>query len=486
MREDIELKNKITLGILVMSIGLRLSFDLFLKAPMSTMIGMLISGVITCSVGLFLIKKRYVILMMYYMVLACTIVCSTMMITSPNWANLIVFFYIIFIIVLYQNIRPMALQCVASAGCIIYFFNRYNETNLGNVDLEQLVFLVLYVGAGGGIFAIMSYLTNRTYAHIEKISQENQLAKLKAEEIVKGVADTVLLLKEISSKIKRDIDAAGEVSSQIAAASTEVTHKTIEEVSGVSAMKNLIGDGVGKIVEVSEASKKMKDLSLETEQIVSQGTNKVDILFEEMQKVNEKVNKVAGLINALNEENSKIGDIIAIIKGITSKTSLLALNASIEAARAGETGRGFAVVADEVGKLAESSKSSTEEIETILSKIERKTKEVSESVLSEQEFIQVCNQQTDTVKRLFSNVNINTLNVLEQSKAVDIKSFVLKETLEDALKEIQNIDEAVEITATSMEEVAASITELHDNIDGIVTSYASVEDIASKLKNMCN
>jgi methyl-accepting chemotaxis protein len=64
-----------------------------------------------------------------------------------------------------------------------------------------------------------------------------------------------------------------------------------------------------------------------------------------------------------------------MINNIAERTHVLALNASMQAAAAGEAGRGFAVVADEVQRLAESSRSSTSQIGTLVKNIQTETAE---------------------------------------------------------------------------------------------------------------
>ena len=86
------------------------------------------------------------------------------------------------------------------------------------------------------------------------------------------------------------------------------------------------------------------------------------------------------MVSALSESLGRVAAIAGLIDRVAEQTKLLALNATIEAVRAGEEGRGFAVVAGEVKQLATATATSTGEIATTISVLERDADDVSGAI----------------------------------------------------------------------------------------------------------
>jgi len=166
----------------------------------------------------------------------------------------------------------------------------------------------------------------------------------------------------------------------------------------------------------------------------------------ELQDVTEKINNVGQkldnfgfTVKNLSQKSESIKEVVSLIQDISDQTNLLALNAAIEAARAGEAGRGFAVVADEVRKLAEKTRSATEEIAKNVSEMLRHVN----TTLSETEEISVYTQQTREVVERSSN------------------------NFERMVKDFEKTNSQLTTIASAIEELSLTNAEIHGKVNEI-------------------
>ena len=146
--------------------------------------------------------------------------------------------------------------------------------------------------------------------------------------------------------------------------------------------------------------------------------------INQMQSLSANIDGVSQVIASLAAESDNIGSVLDVIRGIAEQTNLLALNAAIEAARAGEQGRGFAVVADEVRTLANRTEQSTNEIQTMIQKLQSGAQEAVAAVKTSQDISNQTVEQTskadeslseiDKLMALISDMNTQIARATEQ------------------------------------------------------------------------
>lgn len=194
---------------------------------------------------------------------------------------------------------------------------------------------------------------------------------------------------------------------------------------------------------------------------------------------------ISELEHAVEESHSvdKVSNLTEDILSIASQTNLLALNASIEAARAGEAGKGFAVVADEIRMLADSSRETANNIQSInemvicaVEKLVASSKSiveyVSESILPDY----------DSFVESGKHYSEDATEINRTMEEYTEKSQLLLDIFTKVLNDINNVSRAVEESAEGVCNTAINMDSLVTSIKVISQEMGENSTVAKQLK----
>ncbi|MGN0342808.1 MAG: methyl-accepting chemotaxis protein [Roseburia sp.] len=287
--------------------------------------------------------------------------------------------------------------------------------------------------------------------------------------------------------VRKEIDESNESAGNVSAVMEEMA-ATMEEISAtlgqlatgsdnvleeVKHMTGQVNDGVTLVMDIKDRAQSMRKNTVESKEsageIIVSIRKELEAAVEESRSVEK--------INELTDE----------ILNITGQTNLLALNASIEAARAGEAGKGFAVVADEIRVLADNSRNTANNIQTISMQVTGAVERLAQNAEGVLHFID------EKVMKDYDDF----VGVVEQYKndAESVNDILtefarntgeINDTIQDMNTGINDIAIAVDESAKGVSNVAESAVSLVESITQIQQETENNRDISSKLSNEVN
>ena len=302
------------------------------------------------------------------------------------------------------------------------------------------------------------------------------------QNIMSKIINNSNVLDGVVGKVAESVNSSSDSANDISAIMEELS-ATMEEVSATTG---------GVSSNTASAEEKVKDMAEQTK-IISQYAQEMKgraVTLEQTANDNKNstsqvINDITGELNTALENSrsvEKVAQLTEDILSISSQTNLLALNASIEAARAGEAGKGFAVVADEIRQLADSSRETANNIQTI-----------------NEQVIEAVNGLVKASERIISYINENILpdyeafvqggrHYSEDAVHIDDSMAEYEKSAEEILSTMIEITDAIEGINKAVEESANGVTDAAVNVDSLVQSMSEVhgkmEENSSVAKNL--
>lgn len=397
-------------------------------------------------------------------------------------------FFFVILTSFFLDYKMVTVASIEIAGSVIAAWIIYGEIHLpirNEYFMVNLLDRAICIALSLPTTVLLTYFVSAFLVKAKKDEMERNnehvrsvLASVKSlSEKLYTAGTTLSQISENESASAQELSATSEMLLEGSNLLGTKTEESMVNLNELDKWKEVVADNVGK-VEVT--SKNLLSKSKDNEKLLSN-----------LQAINNEVSTsmqaTIDVASKLSEAVKEIGVTLNLISDISTSTNLLALNASIEAARAGEAGKGFAVVAQEVGNLANSTKQSLEEVETVIARVQNNVNEIT---LHVEENSQKLEEQNEYFNNVFKSIqdmteflNASAESVRAMGEAHNKQADVIRDTVsinKDIAENIHTENEQFVSINAMVESNVKDITEMTEQV-GMINGM--VDEINNLLKN---
>lgn len=289
-----------------------------------------------------------------------------------------------------------------------------------------------------------------------------------------AVVDGVTVVRELADENKDGANDVMKDMKTLSANNEVLNNKTVSSIDMTKVIDNQVqnvAEQMEQVVGLIGASVEHSNVSAQELTEVVEITNKMAQLSTEVEKILEDFK--SGFANVKEETST--------IEGITSKTNLLALNASIEAARAGEAGKGFAVVADQIRDLSSGTQVSSNSIMEALAHLEVTSEQMMASIAETVKLIQINIEKVSNVNQSVTNITNDATRLGENIKIVDQAVKEVESSNRTLTENMNQVGEVMDVMTESINGAEVTTKTMLSKYEASAKSALDIEQVVGKL-----
>lgn len=329
-----------------------------------------------------------------------------------------------------------------------YYIPKKLTDNINNITLR-----IKEIAAGDG--DLTQRINTTSHDELADLSNEfdNFLSHLQT--IIKNIQQQSSQLGAVTGDLNDVSDTAMEVTQKLANASESIVSAGHE-----MDMANQ------QMAELAKNTAQEADISSEQ---VKQGVQAIDVSSKAIEDLANDIKSALANSVELESSSTDITSVLEVIRNIAEQTNLLALNAAIEAARAGEQGRGFAVVADEVRTLATRTQQSTDEIDTMIQRLNDNVKASSDSIKNSQTNANTTLTNFDSVITIFNSLT----HAFEKVQQMSAETAQATQEQSHVANEINRNLVSLKEQSAQMKQISTQTTQQSKNVSALYKQMKS-------------
>ncbi|ELR96381.1 HAMP domain-containing methyl-accepting chemotaxis protein [Gloeocapsa sp. PCC 73106] len=283
-------------------------------------------------------------------------------------------------------------------------------------------------------------------------------------DVLGAVADafnlTIENLREIVRQVKQASQQVHQGTTHSESFARNQSSDALRMATELAATLNSVQMLTESIQRVAESAREAESVARSSAVTAVKGGEAVETTVAGILQIRETVSETTRKVKRLAEASQEISKIVALIGTISSRTNLLALNASIQAEKAGEAGRGFAIVAHEVRQLADRSAKSLTQIEQIVLQIQSETGSVMTAMEEGLQQVFDVTEKAEQAKGALDDIIhvSNRIDVLVRSISAD--TVEQRENSRAVAQVMQSVELTAQETSKESQKVADSLQNL--------------------------